>query len=209
MGCSVFGIRTAEELDYVVLSSTSDVELRQYAPHIAAQATLKGSYGDVQGNLFRILAGYIFGGNASQEDIAMTAPVVMAEPEHGAAGGSGEAESERIAMTAPVTMAVSAGGLWTMSFSMPAKYSITSLPKPLNEKVSLVEMPDRTVAVVRFSGFFDDTAKRVEGERILMQWLESRPDYRRAGELFYAGYDPPFTLPFLRRNEVLIVVERL
>jgi hypothetical protein len=77
MGCSVFGIRTSEELDYTVIASTSDVEIRQYGLHVVAKATLTGDHRDVQGELFRTLAGYIFGDNVRQEDIAMTAPVVM------------------------------------------------------------------------------------------------------------------------------------
>jgi hypothetical protein len=112
-------------------------------------------------------------------------------------------------MTAPVTMAASTDGHWTMSFSMPAKYSMATLPKPLNENVSLVAVPQRTVAVARFAGSFDDVEKRVEGERVLAKWLKHNPKYQRVGAPFYAGYDPPFTLPFLRRNEVLVVGEQL
>ena len=117
-------------------------------------------------------------------------------------------EGEQIAMTAPVIMEESSEGKWKMAFSMPAKYTMENIPKPLDERVKLVEVPARTLAVVQYSGSFNNTEKREEMEQALAEWLAQHPDYRAKGKIFYAGYDPPFTVPFLRRNEVLVEVER-
>ena len=168
-GCSVFGIRTAEELKYDVISKSGDFEIRSYEPYISAVATMKGPYEQVQGDLFRILAAYI-----------LTAPVVL------------EPESE---------------GAWKMSFSMPSEYTMQSLPKPLDPQVSLVEVPAKKFAVIRFSGSFDDLEKRRSKAEELSKWLSTQPQYKKMSEPVFAGYDPPFTLPFLRRNEVMIEIE--
>ena len=198
MGCSVVGIRTAEELSYSVVESDEAVEVRQYAPHIAAEASMEGDHKSVQGDLFRALAGYIFGKNATQEEIAMTAPVTM-NPDT-------KADGENIAMTAPVTMTPTDTNGWTMAFSMPSKYTMDTLPKPVDDRVTLVEVPKRTVAVVRFSGSFNDSDNRAESLAQLTQWLKNQSKYKTVGKPFFAGYDPPFTLPFLRRNEVLVEI---
>ena len=211
-GCSVFGIRTAEELSYSVVEDEESVEVRRYAPYISAEASMEGDYEAVQSDLFRALAGYIFGKNATEEDIAMTAPVVMNPQEQsdtntksGAAAKT--AENETIAMTAPVTMTPESENQWKMAFSMPSKYTMETLPKPTDKRVKLVPIAARTLAVVRYSGTFNDDENRDESLSILQTWLANHPEYVKVGEPFFAGYDPPFTLPFLRRNEVLIEIK--
>jgi len=192
----VVGVRTAEELKYTVVDAEESFEVRSYAPYIAAEASTTDS-DNVNRSLFRILAGYIFGKNTTEESIPMTAPVVM------------EAEkdtSEKIAMTAPVIMEEEGESGWKMAFSMPSEYTMETLPKPLDPRVSLVEVPSRILAVVRFSGTFNNAEKRVEMEQALRSWLEEKQQYKAVGQAFYAGYDPPFTMPFLRRNEVLVEV---
>jgi DNA gyrase inhibitor GyrI len=198
-GCSVFGIRTAEELKYDVISKSGDIEIRKYQPYISAVASMKGSYDEVQGDLFRILAGYIFGKNSTDSKIAMTAPV-QTNPET-------KDTSEKIAMTAPVVMKPERKGVWKMAFSMPSKYTMQSLPKPLDPKVTLVEIPAKKFAVIRFSGSYDNLQKRSSKTEELSKWLSTQSQYKKVSEPVFAGYDPPFTLPFLRRNEVLIEIE--
>lgn len=198
-GCSVFGIRTAEELKYSVIIESGDFEIREYEPYISAVASMKGPYEEVQGDLFRILAGYIFGKNNTDSKIAMTAPV-QTSPEI-------KDTSEKIAMTAPVLMKPDSEGVWKMAFSMPSKYTMESLPKPLDPKVTLVEVPAKKFAVIRFSGSYDDLKQRREKADDLINWLSSQSNYQKVSEPVFAGYDPPFTLPFLRRNEVLIEVK--
>ena len=142
----------------------------------------------------------------------MTAPVVMnpgqspqAAPSNVPAGD--DDRSEKIAMTAPVTMERGDNGRWKMGFSMPADYTMDTLPLPLDKRVTLVEILSKTVAVIRFSGLFGDEERRSIKTDTLMKWLAEKKRYRVIGQPFYAGYDPPFTLPFLRRNEVLIEVQ--
>ncbi len=198
-GCSVFGIRTAEELKYDVISKSGDFEIRSYEPYVSAVATMKGPYDQVQGDLFRVLAAYIFGKNTTDSKIAMTAPV-QTNPET-------SDSSEKIAMTAPVVLEPESEGAWKMSFSMPSEYTMQSLPKPLDPQVSLVKVPAKKFAVIRFSGSFDDLEKRRSKSEELSKWLATQPQYKKMSEPVFAGYDPPFTLPFLRRNEVMIEIK--
>ena len=174
------------------------MQTKKYAPHIAAEASMEGDHESVQRDLFRALAGYIFGKNTTQEEIAMTAPVTMNQDT--------TADGENIAMTAPVTMTPTDTNGWTMAFSMPSKYTMDTLPKPVDDRVTLVEVPERTVAVVRFSGSFNDSDNRAVSLGQLTQWLNDQSKYKTVGQPFFAGYDPAFTLPFLRRNEVLVEI---
>ena len=211
-GCSIFGIRTAEELSYSVVEDTESVEVRRYAPYISAEASMEGDYEAVQSDLFRALAGYIFGKNTTKEDIAMTAPVVMNSQNQSDTNVDSDApsqsvKSETIEMTAPVTMTPESERQWKMAFSMPSKYTMETLPKPTDKRVKLVPVAARTVAVVRYSGTFNDDENRDESLSILQTWLKDHPEYIMVGKPFFAGYDPPFTLPFLRRNEVLIEIK--
>jgi len=199
-GCSVFGIRTSEELQFKVVEQSEDIEIREYEPYISAEATMSGDYDEVQTKLFKTLAGYIFGNNASEKKIAMTAPVIMDSRE--------AKDGEKIDMTAPVKVSTSKANSWKMAFSMPSQYTIETLPKPLSQDVELVEVPIKIYAVIRYSGFFDDEENRQENLKALLKWLEEQTDYQPVGEPQYAGYDPPFTIPFLRRNEVLIEVKK-
>ena len=195
----MFGIRSAEELKYDVISKSGDFEIRAYEPYVSAIATMKGPYEEVQGDLFRLLAAYIFGKNTTESKIAMTAPV-QTNPE---AQDSGE----KIAMTAPVVLEPDREGAWKMSFSMPSEYTMQSLPKPLDPQVTLVPVPAKMFAVIRFSGSFDDLDKRRSKAEELSKWLSTQSRYKKVSDPVFAGYDPPFTLPFLRRNEVMIEIE--
>jgi DNA gyrase inhibitor GyrI len=130
----------------------------------------------------------------------MTAPV-QTNPEN-------NDTSEKIAMTAPVLMAPESEGVWKMAFSMPSKYTMQSLPKPLDPNVTLVEVPAKKFAVIRFSGSYDDLEKRRNKAGDLSKWLSKQSQYKVVSAPVFAGYDPPFTLPFLRRNEVLIEIEK-
>jgi hypothetical protein len=197
-GCSVFGIRTAEELKYDVISKSGDIEVRTYQPYLSAVASMKGPYNEVQGDLFRLLAGYIFGKNTTDSTIAMTAPV-QTNPES-------KDSSEQIAMTAPVLLEPDSGGIWKMAFSMPSEYTMQNLPKPLDPDITLVQVPAKLFAVIRFTGSFDDLEKRRSKAEELSTWLATKTQYKKQSEPVFAGYDPPFTLPFLRRNEVMIEI---
>ena len=158
-----------------------------------AEVTVTGGQKEAGGKGFRLLAGYIFGGNKGQQKIAMTAPVGM------------QPAGEKIAMTAPVTQMQSAGE-WIVRFTMPSSYALETLPTPNDAKVHLRQTPAARFAVMRFSGLAwpDDVASKA---KVLTAWMEKR-GLRATGPATLAQYNPPWTLWFLRRNEVMIPVER-
>ncbi len=197
-GCSVFGVRDTPEPAYTVESRVEGqkIEVREYAPMIVAVTRVKAdSYDRASSIGFRRLADYIFGKNASQENIGMTAPVYQS-----AEGSSGE----NIGMTAPVIREQDAQGRWVMSFVMPDRYTMETIPKPLTADVELEQLPARRVAVIRFNGTLS-SEQYGQKSKELRAWI-AKNDYVSASEPRMAGYDPPLTIPFFRRNEVLIEV---
>lgn len=191
--CSAFGIRGGtEEPRHSVAERLGDVEIRRYAPRLAAETTVPGDAYAARGEGFRRLAGYIFGGNQRRARIDMTAPVAQS----GAAG-------ERIAMTAPVAQAGGDGG-WVIRFFLPA--ALTDPPAPNDARVRIVPVPEETVAVLRFSGTAAPDA--VAARRAALLAALSGTAWRPAGEPATWFYDPPWTLPPLRRNEVAVPVTR-
>ena len=109
-------------------------------------------------------------------------------------------------MTAPVIVGQKGEGGWKMAFTMPSQYTMDSLPRPLDQRVSLLTMPAKTLAVIRYSGSFNNLKARKERAMALVAWVERSKKYRLTATPFFAGYDPPYTLPFLRRNEVLVEI---
>ncbi|WP_082696507.1 heme-binding protein [Mycobacterium sp. IS-1590] len=188
---SMVGIRVGtEEPHYLATQLSPRVEIRRYGPRIAAETTVSADEDRARNIGFRRLAGYIFGGNHRDETIAMTAPV-------------SQQSREKIAMTAPVAQARD-GENSTIRFYMPSKWTMDTLPTPDDEKVRLVEVPGETVAVLRFTG---DRSPRAVAER-----TRDLSETLRANGIEAVGppqswfYDPPWTLPFRRRNEIAIPV---
>ncbi|MEQ1511698.1 MAG: heme-binding protein [Lysobacteraceae bacterium] len=182
-----------EEPAFTTVIDEDAFQVRQYPALAVAETRVKGERRDAASAGFRILAGYIFGGNTRRESIAMTAPVVQSPP-----------TSEKIAMTAPVSQTAVAG-TWVVRFTMPAGYTLDTLPKPNDPRVVLSVAPPTRVAVIRFSGWAGDRdfeRKRAELER----WMAKR-DLRAIGPASLAQYNPPWTLGPLRRNEVMLPVE--
>ncbi|HSP80058.1 MAG TPA: heme-binding protein [Myxococcaceae bacterium] len=186
-----------EEPAYRVLGEQGGLELREYEPTIVAVTEVEGGFRESLEEGFRRLAGYIFGGNRPGEDISMTAPVAMQRH-------PSEGEGERIAMTAPVS-ARREGQSWRITFVMPAEYTLETLPRPLDERVRLEPVPARKVAVLRFSG--RATEEEAEARMAELRERLSRQGLRATGEPVLAQYNPPWTPPFLRRNEILVPVE--
>jgi hypothetical protein len=196
-GCAVMA--RIEEPAFESIKKEGDFEVRQYRGFIVAETFVKGDMDAAGSEAFRAIAGYIFGGNisasaSSSEKIAMTAPVTMEKT-----------TSEKIAMTAPVTMEKSADEMYRVHFVMPSQYTMQTLPKPVNPKVTLREVTAQKMAVIRFSGFSTDEKVRVKTEE-LTSWIEKQ-GLKIIGKPQFARYDPPMMPPFLRRSEVMIAVE--
>ncbi len=191
-GCSVLGKRTAEEAQYTVMQRDGVYEIRQYQPMILAETEMEGDYRSTSGKTFSKLAGFIFGGNKADSSIDMTTPVIQ------------ERRSEEIAMTAPV-MQQKSGEKWVTAFVMPRKYTMETIPKPLDEGIVLREVPERKVATIRYSGLHSEKNIEKYSEK-LNEWINQN-GYRPVSGPRMASFDPPWTLPFLRRNEVHIDIE--
>ena len=175
---------------YEVIKSQGKIEIRQFEPMIIAEVQMQGERTDAISKGFRLLADYIFGNNTTRQNIAMTAPVQ-------------QRESTQIAMTAPMQQQ-STKDSWLVSFVMPSEYSMESLPKPKNDRVTLKKVPPQQFIVITFSGTSSDENLR-EHEEELIEFIKSK-NISVTGTPKYAFYNPPWTLPLMRRNEVMIEI---
>lgn len=186
-----------EQPSYAVSAKSGAIEVRDYAPQLAAQVEVTGEREAAINAGFRLLADYIFGNNQENSKVAMTAPVIQA-PKAEAKGQGGRS----IAMTAPVVQAPASENGWSVRFIMPVKYTLESIPRPNNPRVRLLPVASQRVAAIRFSGLANEKVLQRKTEE-LRAYLAAQK-LVAAGPAMYAFYDPPWTLPFLRRNEVLI-----
>jgi hypothetical protein len=182
-----------EKAKYAVLEKEDDFEIRQYDPQIVAETFVAGNLEEVGNEGFRRLYAYISGDNKKKQSISMTAPVGQ------------ETGSEKIAMTAPVSQEKK-DDRWRITFLMPAEYTREMLPEPDDERVKLAEEPDRLMAAVKYSGTWSEEGYR-KNKALLEEYIRTR-GLTKAGAAVWARYDPPFMPWFLRRNEVLIPVEK-
>jgi hypothetical protein len=182
-----------EEAPYTTVEQRGDFELRQYQPYVVAETIVEGSFEEVGNEAFRRLFGYISGANRSAQSIAMTAPVEQA------------AASEKIAMTAPVTQEKS-GDRWRVAFVLPSSYTLATAPQPTDARVTLALVPERLVASVRYSGTW--SRGRYEENLQALERFIVEQGLTPTGEPVFARYNPPLMPWFLRRNEVLIPVQR-
>lgn len=193
---STFGINTGtEQPKYEVVERIgSSVEIRRYAPRIAAEATIDVTKsGNPRADAFRIVAAYIFGANKGKKKIDMTSPVEI------------KTAGEKIAMTAPVQVNKSEKRL-AMRFFMPTQYTREELPEPVDSRVRLVDIPSETVAVLRFTGSTDDAAISTRTAELLK--LLRGTNWKTEGTPTAFFYNPPWTIPFLRRNEIAVAVSK-
>lgn len=197
-----------EKPDYKVVKKEGRVELREYPGCIVARTDVKSdSFKDAANEGFGILADFIFGNNRSRSKIAMTAPVGIerkSEKISMTAPVTIERKSEKISMTAPVSIESKKSGSYSVSFIMPKKYTLETLPEPNNKSVEIKKLPAQRVAAIRFSGFFNE--KKVEAKtKELLAWMKKEGLVAK-GDITAAGYDPPWIPWFLARNEVMIRV---
>lgn len=191
-GCSVFGIRTVELLDFTIIEKEGNFDIRQYQDYWVAYTVVEGEYKKSTSEAFGRLFRYISGNNSQQMKIAMTGPVMQQQ------------EGEKIAMTGPV-LQQKIGTNWVMEFVLPSKYNESSPPEPLDSDVRVVRKTGYKAAAIRYSGNLSE--ERFSDKKSELLDLVIQKKLQPVGEPFSAGYDPPWTLPFLKRNEVLVVVE--
>jgi len=185
-----------EEPSYEVIETYEEFEVRRYQPYLLAEVDVSGGITSAGNKAFRILAGYIFGDNAAAAKMAMTAPVES----------SSTSQGEKMAMTAPVTSTKKDGDeMTTVAFVMEQKYSIDTLPTPNDERIRIREVPERVVAVRRYSGRWTD-AKYQRNLQLLVEAL-SYSSLEVVGEPVLARYNSPFSLPMMRRNEVMFEIK--
>ena len=181
---------------YTVISQDGDFEIRQYEPRIIAEVTVTGDLDTASGEGFRTLAGFIFGNNhlANQPEVTVSAE-----------------SNQKIAMTAPVTIepaklesTFTQSRQWRVEFTMPSQYTLNTLPIPNNSAVKIKEVPSKTYAVVRYSGLNTEHRINEEAQR-LFAWIDSH-NLVATGTPELARYNPPWTLPMFRRNEILVSI---
>jgi hypothetical protein len=184
-----------EQPDYTVLYENDDVEYRQYEPYLVSETVIENSDDskDAGNEGFRRLFKYITGANQGQAKISMTAPV-------------SQAPSEKISMTVPVQQGESADG-WQVSFMLPTEYTLETAPVPTDSRVYVREVPGRLMAVLQFSGRW--TEKNYTRSQTELMESVNAESIDAIGEMQRAAYNAPFSLPFLRRNEVMVAVDRL
>ncbi len=184
-------VMATEEPPFTVELKQGEFEVRDYPPLIVAEVSVTGDRRDAAGTGFRLLAAYIFGDNTGRQKIAMTAPVIQS------------AAGQTIAMTAPV-LQTGGKGVWAIRFIMPRNSTLETLPLPNNPRVKLHTLGAARVAVVRFSGLAreNDVAERT----LALSRFVAAQRLRAAGPPSLAQYDPPWTLWFMRRNEMMIPV---
>ena len=185
-----------EEPKFTLIEKDQSFELRAYEPKIIAEVEVDGDMSEATGKGFRLIADFIFGNNTAQsgrnEKISMTTPVAI------------KPVSEKISMTAPVGMQQSKTG-WKVNFVMPSQYTLDTLPKPKNPRVSIRRIAAQKFAVICFSGLVDEEKVHAKSNE-LNEWIIQKK-YKVIGTPELARYNPPWTLPFLRRNELMVEVE--
>lgn len=207
LGLGLLWIKPAmaiEEPKYEVVTADTQFEVRHYAPILIAETFVEGDMDAASSKGFRLIADFIFGNNLSSDTdkkskIAMTAPVTV------------EPQSSKIAMTAPVTVepqaaesSMKTAKTWRINFVMPSQYTLATIPKPKNNAVTLREVPSKYFIVHKYSGF--NTASRVQAKTDeAVEWATKR-SYKIIGTPQLSRYDPPWTLPMFRRNEIMIEI---
>jgi Tfp pilus assembly major pilin PilA len=185
-------VSNVEQSKYQIISTDGDIQIRLYAPMIIAETVTQGDRQKAINDGFRILADYIFGNNTANTKIAMTTPVT-------------QQSGTKIAMTAPVTQQAH-GDQWTIHFVMPSEYTLETLPKPNNKTVSIKKISEKKFAVLRFSGM--STQENISKHEVALKAYLSKHNMTAIADPAYAFFNPPWTLPPLRRNEVMMEIKK-
>ena len=199
----MFGGKAAEEPAYRVVLEDGAIQIREYDAYAVAETVANESFEAATGTGFRRLFDYISGANRGASEIAMTAPVFVGP--------------EKIEMAAPVFVTPraeegassqfnGAAGDWMVAFVLPEGVTVATAPIPNDARVTLRDVPARRAAAIQFSGSFRNQKAEIQ-RRELTAWLEAR-GLEHAEDWQMAGYNPPWTLPLLRRNEVIVTLHK-
>ena len=184
-----------EEPAFTVVQKNEVFEVRQYAPYLVAEVVVPGPASEAGSQGFSLLGGYIFGKNKGERKLEMTAPVTQTPNTQVPAPDAGV----KLEMTAPVTQTATPSG-FLVQFVMPKGYTLTTLPEPLDARVKLREVPASRVAVIRFSGSWSQAL--YEEQLLVLRSALAAANLATRGEAVSSRYNSPFSLPFLRRNEI-------
>jgi hypothetical protein len=183
-----------ESPQYKTVHKDRKFEIREYEEYVLAEVEIDADFGPALQKGFRVLAGYIFGGNVSRDRIDMTVPVTEQA-----------VSAEKIDMTAPViSSSIEEGKKYRIAFTMPSKYTLENLPEPSNKTISFRKVGKNTVAALRFSGNLNSKLA-VRKAKELETWLNEN-SYSKKGGFVFAQYNPPWVPGIFRRNEVLTEV---
>lgn len=189
-GCSVFGIRSGyEQLSYNVIEQIEDVEIRRYPARLVAEVSNMKDDSEA----FMVLFRYISGQNSSNDSVAMTTPMQV------------DKASIKIAMTAPVEISKVGEDSVSMRFFLPASFSADSAPKPNDPRIKIISLPEQSFAAIAYSGLNSQERFQSESDRLVKVLAGSK--WKPVSAPSFLGYDPPFAIPFLRRNEAVIQVD--
>lgn len=171
------GLRTAEEPTYLIKEKELDKEIRHYPDLSLAHINVQGDYETASEVGFHYLTNFIFGKNTRQAKMEMMVPFFQQRTTSG----------------------------WMLSFVLPNKYSAETAPAPLDARITLDHQPAHDVAVITYSGW---TNKKIiyAKTRELIKWIKAKDEYHVISKPRAAQYDPPFAIPFLRRNEIHLTV---
>lgn len=193
-----------QEPEYEIVATYETFEVRDYKPYVLAEVVVSGELEEASSRGFRLLADYIFGKNhpragakSEAEKIAMTAPVIVT--------ADSPPSSESIPMTTPVNVSRDVSGAYRVQFTMPSKYTLETLPLPNDPRVVLKPVPARRLAVRQYAGTWSQD--RFEDEKSTLVKGVQAAGLKPAGEAAFARYNSPFSLWFLRRNEVWVPIE--
>ncbi len=185
------GLMAIETPKYTIVKEVDSFQIRDYTEYVTAEVSVEGSFEEAGSKAFRLLFDYISGNNSKKQKVEMTAPVEQ------------KSNGEKISMTAPVEQTTK-DGKYILSFVLPQTLTIETAPTPNDSKVVLKNNPARRMACITYSGFWTES-NYLENQARLIEWIASQK-LQIKGEPIYARYNSPFSIWFLRRNEILVEI---
>jgi len=188
-------IMATEEPDFKLISEEGEFQIREYDPKIIAQVEVEGDFDEASSKGFKLLADYIFGNNlldGESQKISMTTPVEVSPL------------ADNLSMTSPI-MDDQVNKTWSINFVMPKEYTLDTLPMPNNSEVKIIKVPSEKYAVILFSGLVRESSYAEKSE-LLSNYIKAN-NFMPQGTIKIARYNPPWTLPFFRRNELMVKID--